>query len=342
VTSSSSPPLLSVIIPVFNGEGWIGRCLQHLETAVMEADIGAEVILVDDGSTDGTVAEATSALGDGPVELHLISQANEGRFAARRKGLDAALADTVLFIDTRVFIDRGALAFVMPQVGNPATSVWTSHVAAATEGNPIAGFWQAIEHVAWRRYFKQPRTMSYGIAEFDFYPKGTTALIAPREMLIDAFDAYDPTVDDWHKVNDDTAVLRWVAERVPINISPDYRSTYNARTTLKAFMKHAEHRGTVLIDGYLRPGARFAEAIAVVLAVTPVALWFLIRHPVRALLAAAAGSAGAAVASERFGAQRHDALVLGRYAVPFGVAYLVGMWRGVALRVLSWRRRRAG
>ena len=123
--------------------------------------------------------------------------------------------------------------------------------------------------------------MSYGIADFDFYPKGTTALIAPRKMLMDAFDAFDPTVDDWHKVNDDTAVLRWVAERVPINISPDYRSTYNARTTVKAFLKHAEHRGTVLIDGYLRPGARFADAIVLVLAATPVGLWFLIRHPIR-------------------------------------------------------------
>lgn len=336
----TSSPALSAIIPVFNGEGWIGRCLQHLEAAVVAAGIEAEVLLVDDGSTDATVAEASAALHDGHVALHVISQSNAGRFAARRAGLGLALADTVLFIDTRVFIDRDALAFVMPKVSDPATSVWTSHVIAATEDNPIAGFWQAIEHVAWRRYFKQPRTMSYGIEDFDFFPKGTTALIAPRKLLIDAFDAFDPTVDDWHKVNDDTAVLRWVAERVPINISPEYRSTYNARTTLPAFLKHAEHRGTVLIDGYLRPGARFAGAIGIVLAMTPVGLWFFVRHPIRSVALAVAGSAAAAVASERLGARRHDSLVLGRYAVPFGAAYLLGMWRGVALRAMSWRRRR--
>ena len=133
----------------------------------------------------------------------------------------------------------------------------------------LPGFWQAIEHVAWRRYFREPRTMSYGIEAFDFYPKGTTALIAPTALLIEAFDAFDPTVGDWHKVNDDTAVLRWVAERTPINISPHYASTYNARTSLSAFLRHAEHRGTVLIDGYLRPGARFAGPIVGVLAATP-------------------------------------------------------------------------
>ena len=104
---------------------------------------------------------------------------------------------------------------------------------ANTELSPIAGFWQAIEHVAWRRYFQPPRTTSYGLDDFDYFPKGTTALVAPRQLLIDAFDAFVPTVSDWSKVNDDTAVLRWVAERTPINISPLYSCVYNSRTDLQ-------------------------------------------------------------------------------------------------------------
>jgi glycosyltransferase involved in cell wall biosynthesis len=336
---------LSVIMPVFNGAGWVGRSLEHLAVAIEAADLdGAEIIVIDDGSTDATAAEAGAAMAAHPsIGFSLLDQANLGRFAARRRGLEVARHDHVLFIDTRVFIHPGALAFVAPRLTSPDQQVWTSHVVAATDGNPLAGFWQAIEHVAWRRYFKQPRTTSFGIDDFDFYPKGTTALIGPRQMFIDAFDAFAPTVADWHKVNDDTAVLRWVAERTPINISPDYSSTYNARTTLSAFLRHAEHRGTVLIDGYLRPGARFAGPIMAVLACTPVGIWFVVRHPIRALALGVVGSTAAGAAARSLGANTHDSRVLGTYAMPFGVAYLSGMWRGVALRVQWWTaHRKAG
>lgn len=331
-----APPTLSVIIPVFNGQGWVGPCLRHLLVAIRAADLVAEILVIDDGSTDGTRQEALDAVPTGSrVDLRVLSQDNLGRFAARQLGLDNARNDFVLFIDTRVFIDPGSLAFVAPLLRGHDTTVWTSHVVAATQDNRIAGFWQAIEHIAWRRYFKNPRTMSFGIDDFDFYPKGTTALIAPKHLLQDAFKAFDPTVADWHKVNDDTAVLRWVAERTPINISPNYSSSYNARTDLKAFLKHAEHRGTVLIDGYLRPGTRFAAPILIVLLATPTGIWFLLRHPLRALGLGIAGSTAAFVGSRRLGVQREDSQTLGALAMPFGFAYLTGMWRGVGLRV-AW------
>ena len=336
-------PSLSIIIPVFNGEGWIGRCLAHLVAAIGVAELSSvEVLLIDDGSTDGTLAEAEAALlAATDVSLRTISQPNSGRFAARRLGLEQAKYEFVLFIDTRVFIAESALAFVAPRLNGADERVWTSHVEAATADNPIAGFWQAIEHMAWRRYFKQPRTMSFGIDEFDYFPKGTTALIAPKAMLIEAFDAFAPTVTDWHKVNDDTAVLRWVAERTPINISPHYASTYNARTNLISFVKHAEHRGTVLIDGYLRRGTRFAGPIVGVLVLTPAVVWFALRHPIRAAMLGAAGSVAAAAGARSLGVRKADARILGTLAVPFGVAYLTGMWRGVLLR-LSWLKQRRG
>lgn len=346
VPSEPCPPdvAVSVIIPVFNGQGWIGRCITHVVTAVQRAELGrAEVIVIDDGSQDATVAEAQAALQEHPgVELIVIEQPNSGRFAARRRGLEVAKFPHVLFIDTRVFLDPDALAFVVPFLSDPDRQVWTSHVEAVTDENPIAGFWQAIEHVAWRRYFRTPRTTSFGIDEFDYYPKGTTALLAPRDLLIEAFDSFDPTVGDWHKVNDDTAVLRWVAERTPINISPGYSSRYNARTDLVPFLKHAEHRGTVLIDGYLRSGTRFAAPIAGVLFATPGIVWFTLRHPIRAAALALAGAIAAATGARALGARSHDAKVLGMYSVPFGVAYLAGMWRGFFLRFVWLRRRAAG
>jgi len=336
------PPSLSVIVPVYNGQGWIGRCLTSVRDALDVSGLtDVEIIVVDDGSTDGTVDEATSA-SVGALALRVVSQPNSGRFLARRHGLDVATKEYVLFVDVRVFIDRDALRFVADRLSRPDEAVWTSHVEANTDESYFAGFWQAIEHVVWRRYWRQPRTTSFGLSEFDYFPKGTTALVAPRQALLDAFDAFEPIVDDWSKVNDDTAVLRWVAERYRINISPQYSSRYHARADLRAFLRHAFHRGTVLIDGYLRPGTRFAVPIVAVLAVSPVAAVVVLRHPIRAARAAVAGSALLGIGARTLGARSKDATVLATLAVPFGVAYLAGLWRGAAMRARSARRTRAG
>ncbi len=211
--------------------------------------------------------------------------------------------------------------------------MWTSHVVANTDESPFAGFWQAIEHVAWRRYWRTPSTTSYRIDEFDYFPKGTTALLAPRTLLIDAFDAFEPTITDWSKANDDTAVLRWVAERVPINISPSYASTYHARVDLASFLRHANHRGTVLIDGYLRPGTRFAVPIVIVLAASPVGAVIALRHPKVALGLAATGTLRQGSRCARSGRVAKTPITLAKLSVPFGLCYLAGMWRGVVLRL---------
>jgi hypothetical protein len=336
--NSPQPQTISVVIPVYNGAGWIGECIRRVNHAVEMAGIDLhELIIVDDGSTDTTVSEASEVplvCGGSPV---ILSQPNQGRLAARMSGLERATGQMVLFIDTRVHLDENSLVYAFQRLGEPGSDVWTAHTVANTDLSPIAGFWQAIEHVAWRRYWRHPRRLTFGLDEFDFYPKGTTALLAPRDVLVEAFAQYRPTVDDLMISNDDTAVLRWVAERHGISIAPGYSCVYNSRTTLPAFLKHARHRGAVLIDGYLRPGARFSRAIVAVLALTPIAAVLLLLRPRWAVGASLVAAAGAGSAARVAGARTQDSVVLGVLAIPFGVFYLAGMWRGVFARVRASR-----
>jgi hypothetical protein len=323
---------LTVILPVFNGEGWIERSLSAVDAAIVRSPFGeAEIVVVDDGSTDGTVDEVKNTLLS--TTLRIVGQRNRGRFLARRRGLDEATGEFVLFVDTRVLLGPDALAYVGARVRSPGERVWTAHVEVQTKGNPIARFWRGIEHIAWRRYHGEPRHLQYGIADFDWYPKGTTALLCPRDLISDAYDAFTPTVANFSKINDDTALLRFVARREPINISPQYACTYHARATLKGFLKHANHRGSVLIDGYLQPGARFSRSISAVLALSPVAALVAMRHPRLALTALASAPVAVGVGARAAGADRADALVMGTLSIPFGFAYLAGMWRGFMSRL---------
>jgi hypothetical protein len=330
-TTASGYRKLSIVIPAFNSSGWITQCLEHLSVALKNAQISdAEVIVVDDGSTDGTGQEAQQFL---ELDVQVINQENQGRFLARENGLARCTGSHVLFLDTRVFLAETSLTFVLPFLNDADSSLWTAHVEANTAGNPIARFWRTIESLFWRRYMKNPTTTSFGVEDFDYYPKGTTALIAPTGLIREAIAAFQPTVTDWRKVNDDTALLRYAAERTRINISPQYACTYNARTNLKAFLHHANHRGSVLIDGYLRKGTRLNIPIWGVLLLAPIGLALSLMFWEIAVGALVLIPFALFVFVSILSINKIDAMVLAGLFWPFSISYLCGMYWGLWLKV---------
>ena len=87
------PPLVSIIIPVYN----TGRYLEPaLRSALNQTWSAIEVIVVDDGSTDGSLEVARRFEGD---RLRVITQKNQGSCAARNTGARAARGDYLQFLD---------------------------------------------------------------------------------------------------------------------------------------------------------------------------------------------------------------------------------------------------
>ena len=94
-------PAVSVIVPVFNSEAFLAKCLESLACQTL-ADL--EVICVDDHSTDGsrTILDKRAAEDS---RFKVISFAeNRGPSAARNAALDAALGEDVAFVDSDDFI----------------------------------------------------------------------------------------------------------------------------------------------------------------------------------------------------------------------------------------------
>jgi len=85
-------PSISCIIPVFNGERYLSEALDSVFAQTLRP---AKIIIVDDGSTDGTV-DLISAL---PDEIEKIHQKNQGPAAARNAGLLRAATEFVAFLD---------------------------------------------------------------------------------------------------------------------------------------------------------------------------------------------------------------------------------------------------
>jgi dolichyl-phosphate beta-glucosyltransferase len=94
-------PQLSVVIPAYNEERRLPRTLDDVIRYLQGQSYAAEIVIVDDGSTDGTARVADEHNG-GPVPLRLIAQpdgANHGKGAAVRLGMAAARGARRLFMD---------------------------------------------------------------------------------------------------------------------------------------------------------------------------------------------------------------------------------------------------
>ena len=88
-------PLVSVLLPVYNGAAFIG---DTIESALRQTYRNIEVIVVDDGSTDGTVA-AIEARAAGDSRVRVIRQPNRGVAHARNRALAEARGEFVAPID---------------------------------------------------------------------------------------------------------------------------------------------------------------------------------------------------------------------------------------------------
>ncbi len=100
-----STPSVSIVIPCFNAAPYLAAML---ESALAQTWPRCEVILVDDGSTDGSVQVARAYE---PRGVRIITQSNRGASAARNAGLAAASGDFIQFLDADDLLAPDKLAW---------------------------------------------------------------------------------------------------------------------------------------------------------------------------------------------------------------------------------------
>lgn len=328
---------LSIIIPVYNSQAWILPTLEHIQTSLERTHFAAEIIVVDDGSTDKSADVVDEYIKSGVHNVHLVRQQNTGRYLARKHGVEASKSDAILFIDSRVYIDEGSLAYLESELQADADQIWNGHVNIDKKGNIFARFWDAIVCIAWRRYFKKPHRTSFGIEDFDYYPKGTGFFFVPKKRLLKAMQYFESTTNNLEFSSDDTLLIRYLAERKNINLSPDFSCLYHGRSNFKSFLKHAYNRGQFFIDGFLRPGTRFFYPLIMVLIGSILLVIAVILWPLTALILSVPAiifvTLGLSIGALLMGVTPKDAWSLGVLGTPFAAIYLCGLWRGVLRKI---------
>lgn len=106
ISPSEPLPRVSIIVPAYNEEGYIGRCLDHILASEYPTE-KCEIVVIDDGSSDGTFEEAKSRVGPN-ITLH--SKQNEGKHAALNDGLAYTTGEIVVIVDADSFLEPDALS----------------------------------------------------------------------------------------------------------------------------------------------------------------------------------------------------------------------------------------
>ncbi len=138
----AATPSVSVLIAAYNEHAVIGRTVH----AVLASDPPPlEVIVVDDGSTDGTSEALTKEAGADP-RVHLVRQSNQGKAAALNHALARARGEIVVCLD--------ADTLFLPDTISTLTRHFADAKVAAVAGNVRVGnrvnlltYWQAIEYI---------------------------------------------------------------------------------------------------------------------------------------------------------------------------------------------------
>lgn len=105
VSNRINKPLISVIIPIFNVEGYIDECLQSILKQSLER---IEIICIDDGSTDSS-REKVIRYANSDNRITVIYQSNSGLSITRNVGMSYAKGEYIFFMDGDDILEKDAL-----------------------------------------------------------------------------------------------------------------------------------------------------------------------------------------------------------------------------------------
>jgi glycosyltransferase involved in cell wall biosynthesis len=194
---TGGPMSVSVVIPCYNAEPFVGEAI---ESALSQSPTPVEVIVVDDGSDDGSVRVSRS-FGD---RVRVLSSGHAGVSAARNTGLLAARENLVAWLDADDVWEAGKLADQIPRFDDPVVGLVYGQTRRFRPGSLSP---------PWPMNPPQGDIFERLYLDHNFIP--TSTVMVRRQALVDAggFDgavAQAEDLDAWLRV-----AARWSVVAIP-------------------------------------------------------------------------------------------------------------------------------
>lgn len=232
---------ISIIIPVFNEVASIKKLLDSIQAVDYPID-DFEVVVVDDGSNDGT-GEAVKDFKSVRLVTHTE---NKGRFDARKTGMEEAKYENLLFVDSRCLVPKE----ILNNLSQKKDNVLIGHSRGQEKETIFEVFYSAIRKLFFRKFYKEMKgRIILNKNNFDIYPKGMGVFFIKKEILSEIVNKYANTFNK--ESSEDTRLFSYILEKDNIVIDPDIWIINYGRSDTKKSLEHIIERGVHYTDYYL-------------------------------------------------------------------------------------------
>lgn len=191
---------ISIIVPIYNTAQYLPRCVGSIREQTYP---NLEIILVDDGSTDGS-GEVCRRLACDDARITVISQENQGNNAARKSGVRASTGDYIMFVDSDDWIGAELVEILYMQaeesgadmVISNALMLYADGTRRERKNLVAAGVYDNAKEIV-KTHFYYGRNTDYGVLPF-VYSK-----LYERDLIIGAMEQ----IDDRIRFAEDLAIV---------------------------------------------------------------------------------------------------------------------------------------
>ncbi len=211
--------LVSIIVPVYNVEKFIEKCVKSL---MNQSHKDIEIILVDDGSPDQS-PEIIDRIAIEDQRVHVIHQQNKGVSAARNAGLQCATGEYVMFVDGDDWVDSDYVAYFLTLVSKNGSLI------GMNKNNYSTGKIKTNEE----RYVVKSETAIEWIYSNEIFVAVWNKIYS-RRLLTDNNIRFDPTIWYGEGMLFNIQCLQYV-DTVAIGEKSVYHQTFNPDSAMRKF-----------------------------------------------------------------------------------------------------------
>lgn len=247
--SPNASASITIVIPAYQAEGYLTRALESVAT---QSDTDWELIVVDDGSHDGTLALAQRHAARDPARMRVLTQANAGPAAARNHGMAEAQGEYVLFLDADDALMPDALERLREDLRahGPVDFLFGGHAVVRLDGS--------------RRTLIPGPVQGEPLRDFQHFLRGRGvgpthgALLMRRELA--ARLGYPPSIRN----NEDVVLFAQMlalgrSRSLPAVLATKYRRAASLRHDTDALLQAGDQVAALLFDPARLPAAFLAE-----------------------------------------------------------------------------------
>ena len=264
-------PTVAVVMPAFNEEDAIARSVQSLLAVDYPAD-KLEVIVVDDGSTDGTPAEIAAVAAEAGDRVEVITfPENRGKRAAMAAGMRATDAEIFAFVDSDSMLEEDALRRLVEGFADPDVGAICGHADVQNTEESWLTRMQAV------RYFVAFRVLKAAESIFNAVTCCSGCFAAYRaESVLPHLDAWEHQTFLGRPATfgDDRSLTNFVLRDWKVRYDSEARSHTIVPATLQKFLtqqlrwKRSWTRESLIVGGFIwrkHPIAAVSTYVSIIL-----------------------------------------------------------------------------